>query len=581
MVVAFAMPTEPSAGSHEIFDRPDQVPFLRGVGLGQGGVGSVDEVTGTAGQFQGQTYARKSIILNDAQDREAARREIEKEVDILKRVRHDHIVRLVMTYELRTEYAIIMEPRADGNLEGHLLADTHKAREEISHWFRCLISGVAYLHKNDIQHRDIKPHNILVKGTQVLLTDFGISMTGLGKTIPTTITWRPHARTPEYCAPEVEERRSSGRSADIFSLGAVFLEMLTALSGSDRLRTFRQTLRNPRTDIARRSYAMNMDKASQWMDALGNMQDNPPWHSTILFLCKEMLREDRSRRPKMDDICAWWSHQPPLILPPEGPGSCACYLAWPTTGYSEGEPDENLLWAYTNGHRLMADLWRKRGANISPDEALVAASEGGIWDIVKSLIEQGADVKSIGALQKASAGGFKKTVEVLLDHGAEIGGKDDYGRTALHTAVGGGHKEVVEMLLQKNADVQMKDDNGRTALHGAASRGDKEVVEMLLQKNADVQMKDGNGRAALHDAASRGDKEVVEMLLQKNADVQMKDGNGRTALHDAASRGHKEVVEMLLQKNADVEVMDNNSKRAVELAVVNGHDEVARLLLGI
>jgi len=85
-----------------------------------------------------------------------------------------------------------------------------------------LINGVAYAHEAGIRHRDIKPHNILVKSENVLLTDFGISMMDLGTTVPTTIVNRPRARTTEYCAPEVESGHTRGRSADIFSLGAVF-----------------------------------------------------------------------------------------------------------------------------------------------------------------------------------------------------------------------------------------------------------------------------------------------------------------------------------------------------------------------
>ncbi len=106
-----------------------------------------------------------------------------------------------MTYELGNEYAIIMDPRADGNLEDHLVANT-PAAHKISQWFRCLLGGVAYLHENGIRHRDIKPNNILVYGPTVLLTDFGISTMGLGRTAPTTIVDRPRTRTPSIVLPK-------------------------------------------------------------------------------------------------------------------------------------------------------------------------------------------------------------------------------------------------------------------------------------------------------------------------------------------------------------------------------------------
>ncbi|KAJ2904293.1 hypothetical protein MKZ38_008352 [Zalerion maritima] len=373
---------------HEIFHQPDQIPFIQGLPLGKGAIGVVHEVQGKPdSQFRGQTYARKTIILENRQDQEAARHELAKEVDILKQVRHNHIVRLVTTYELNIEYAIVMDPRAKGNLDDHFLENTPEAREQLSQWFGCLSSGVAYLHENDIQHRDIKPHNILVNDANILLTDFGISRMTLGKTVPTTVLGGPRARTLEYCAPEVEQGHTRGRSADIFSLGAVFLEMFIVHSASCELKEFRQFLEVD----GRQSYSKNTEKLCKWMDDLDQTPDSPPWHSTILFLCQQMLQERRDQRPTAGDLRAWWSHQPPSVLPPEAPGSCTCSRALPTEGYSEGETDENLRRAHANGHKLMVDFWRERAAKVTGNDGLAAASEGGLLVIAESPIKQRAN----------------------------------------------------------------------------------------------------------------------------------------------------------------------------------------------
>lgn len=84
------------------------------------------------------------MLLSGPQSREDELREIEIGVNILKQIRHHHIAQLVTTYLFRDNYAIILKPRADGNLEQCLQTANnppsnlgHQAREQISRWFGC------------------------------------------------------------------------------------------------------------------------------------------------------------------------------------------------------------------------------------------------------------------------------------------------------------------------------------------------------------------------------------------------------------------------------------------------------------
>jgi len=61
------------------------------------------------------------------------------------------------------------------------------------------------------------------------LADFGLSRSFAPQ--DHSQTDGPTARTPKYCAPEVYNYEYRGRSADVFSLGCVFVEILSALAG--------------------------------------------------------------------------------------------------------------------------------------------------------------------------------------------------------------------------------------------------------------------------------------------------------------------------------------------------------------
>ncbi|KAF1848792.1 kinase-like protein, partial [Cucurbitaria berberidis CBS 394.84] len=197
--------------------------------LGRGSYGTVDAVTRTFAIGE-HRYARKTFIF----PRKPKQRELNRilqEIEIARNLQHIHIVRLVETYQAEHTYAMIMQPVADGNLESYLSDldddDEHMdngRRAHVSQWFGCLINALAFLHARRIVHGDIKPQNILTVQGNILLTDFGLSREFQEQTISETTEKRG---TPRYRSSEEEDGRRAGRRSDVFSLGAVFLEMLT------------------------------------------------------------------------------------------------------------------------------------------------------------------------------------------------------------------------------------------------------------------------------------------------------------------------------------------------------------------
>ncbi|KAF2815084.1 kinase-like protein, partial [Mytilinidion resinicola] len=93
--------------------------------------------------------------------------------------------------------------------------------------FGCLAKAIEYLHSQKIRHKDLKPSNVLLGRDNLWLTDFG-SSTDFSM-LSMSATENGERGTPKYFAPEVALYERNGRSADMFSLGCIFLEMLELL----------------------------------------------------------------------------------------------------------------------------------------------------------------------------------------------------------------------------------------------------------------------------------------------------------------------------------------------------------------
>lgn len=217
--------------------------------LGNGSAGSVDVVSYASpdNPKDVRLYARK--LFWSSRKKGIKKEQLQhaiNEIKIIQRLSHHHIVKFVTTYRTETQIGIIMSPVADTDLAKYLASNPASNPGEtkiLASWLGCLAAGLSYLHTQGIRHKDIKPANLLIKDGNILYADFNISRAFAVKDLKVCIetdedydhiasmSMGPSEKTPMYCAPEVANELPRGRKADIFSLGCVYLEIMTVLCG--------------------------------------------------------------------------------------------------------------------------------------------------------------------------------------------------------------------------------------------------------------------------------------------------------------------------------------------------------------
>jgi serine/threonine-protein kinase len=87
-----------------------------------------------------------------------------------------------------------------------------------------IAEGLAYAHKQGVVHRDLKPANIRVlPNGRVKIMDFGLARIGSSDMTRAGMVMG----TPNYMSPEQVRGTKADARSDIFSLGAVFYELLS------------------------------------------------------------------------------------------------------------------------------------------------------------------------------------------------------------------------------------------------------------------------------------------------------------------------------------------------------------------
>lgn len=210
--------------------------------LGQGGMGAVYEVEHTQ---LGVHYALKTFTL-EGRHVDVLKNKFLTEGKVLARLHDPHLVRV---FDLNfdevtgTPYFVMdLVLSDDGKPRSLFDVKTSDLDEDrILQWFEDLAAALDYIHAQGIVHRDVKLGNVLLSSDgHVVLSDFGISrlfserlrndVDAVNTMISEVGTCaRITMGTHGYMAPEVAKGEEATPAADSYSLGVMFVYLLTGL----------------------------------------------------------------------------------------------------------------------------------------------------------------------------------------------------------------------------------------------------------------------------------------------------------------------------------------------------------------
>uniref|UniRef100_A0A8C6WY33 Protein kinase domain-containing protein n=1 Tax=Neogobius melanostomus TaxID=47308 RepID=A0A8C6WY33_9GOBI len=177
-------------------------------------LGSFSDVYMVREKATGKLFALKCL-----KRKHLANCNLENEINVLRRIKHENVVGLEDFYESRTHYYLVMQLVSGGELFDRIVDRGVYTEKDASSVVKQVLQAVSYLHQNSIVHRDLKPENLLYYNTdenaKIMVSDFGLSKT-LEHGVMSTA-----CGTPGYVAPEVLAQKPYSKAVDCWSIGVI------------------------------------------------------------------------------------------------------------------------------------------------------------------------------------------------------------------------------------------------------------------------------------------------------------------------------------------------------------------------
>ncbi|CAE7026084.1 PRKAA1, partial [Symbiodinium sp. KB8] len=148
---------------------------------------------------------------------------VAREVQLLKLIRHPHVVQLFEIIETRGQLYLIMEYASGGELFDYIVQNQRVPEPEACRFFHQIIAGVEQIHAMNVVHRDLKPENLLLDEHKCIkIVDFGLS-----NRFDDNQLLRTACGSPCYAPPEMVSGQSYvPQMCDLWSCGVILFAMV-------------------------------------------------------------------------------------------------------------------------------------------------------------------------------------------------------------------------------------------------------------------------------------------------------------------------------------------------------------------
>ncbi|VDK43807.1 unnamed protein product [Taenia asiatica] len=260
--------------------------------LGDGAFGKVYKASKVK---TGQLAALKSVDFSSDEEME----DLMVEIDILRECKHPNILQLHEAYVFEKKIWMYLEFCGGGAVDSIMkVLDKPLTEPQIKFISHEVISGLAFLHKHLIIHRDLKAGNILITlnheirlGRQhfhlfytFLLADFGVSARMASENQKrTTFIGTPYWMAPEVIACETFKDHPYDMAADVWSFGITLIEFAEMLPPYNELNPTRVLLKITKSDPP------TFSRPEAWSPSLNG-------------LLQRCLQKNPDQRPSMEDL---------------------------------------------------------------------------------------------------------------------------------------------------------------------------------------------------------------------------------------------------------------------------------------